>query len=406
MTPDLASTTTVGLSSIGDDIAFERPAGRPLRPDATDRYDQRLEIRVTTKPRLTLVLLLLAASVLPITATAQTAPDRDYWPTDGWMMATPESRGMDPGLLLEADRQARATLPDLSALLVVRDGYLVFEEYYNDHERDEPINVRSITKSVTGALVGIALAEGRLESLDQTIGELIPDRIPADADPRTPDITLRHLLTMTSGWDWDIYADYPTIIASDDWVDLTLSLPVVYEPGTVYAYNTGGSHLLSVIVEEATGRDPADYAEEKLFAPLGIEPGDWQRSPQGERVGGFGLELTARDLAKFGYLYLNNGEWDGEQIVPADYVEAATTYQSAGDSTGLAAYGYQWWVTTTYFAGYPAYFGLGYGSNFVYVVPALDLVVVAAVARRLPPEELRANRPLFENYIIPAVIPS
>ncbi len=361
---------------------------------------------MTAKLRPTLVLLLLAVAMLPAASAAaqSTEIERDYWPTDGWRTASPASQGMDAALLDEADRQVRATLPDLSALLVVRGGRLVFERYYNGQDADEPINVRSITKSVTGALVGIALADGDLENLDQTIGELIPDRILPDADPLTPTITLRHLLTMTSGWAWDIHSDYATIIASDDWVDLTLSLPVAYQPGTYYAYNTGGSHLLSVILEEVTGQDPADYAAERLFTPLGIEPGDWQRSPQGETVGGFGLELTPRDMAKFGYLYLNHGEWDGEQIVPADYVQAATTYQSAGDSTGLASYGYQWWVTVTYAAGYDAYFALGYGGQFIYVVPALDLVVVAAVARRVPPEELRSPRPLIENLIVPAVI--
>ena len=202
---------------------------------------------------------------------------------------------------------------------------------------------------------------------------------------------------MTSGLAWDAATDYPTLIDGDNWVELTLSQPVIGIPGETYVYNSGGSHLLAVILEEVTGRDPLDYGNEKLFGPLGMTPETWARSPQGERIGGFGLELTARDMARFGYLYLNGGIWDGERIVPADWVAASTTWQSTGDATGgWAAYGYQWWVTATN-AGYPAYFALGYGGQHIFVVPDLDLVVVTGIARRVPPAELRTPRYLIES---------
>jgi CubicO group peptidase (beta-lactamase class C family) len=351
--------------------------------------------------RLAMPLLVLLGG-WPFAAAQAEPAARDYWPTDGWREAAPEERGIDRAALNEADRLAASELPDLSALLVVRGGDLVFERYYGGQEADEPVNTRSVTKSVMSALVGIALGEGLLEGLDQTLGELIPDRLPADADPRTADITVEQLLTMTAGWEWDIGSDYQRLIGSDDWVGLTLGLPVVHAPGEVYAYNSGGSHLLSVILEEVTGRATADYAAERLFGPLGIQPGDWEESPQGEASGGFGLELTPRDMAKFGFLYLNGGEWDGEQLVPADYVQASTSYQSAGDATGGAAYGYQWWLTDA--SGYGASFALGYGGQYIYVVPDLDLVVVAAVARRVPGDELRSPRPLIEGVIIPAAV--
>jgi CubicO group peptidase (beta-lactamase class C family) len=324
------------------------------------------------------------------------------WPTRRWPRAEAEEVGLDRSLLLLADERVPIELPDLSALLVIRNGRLVLERTYGDYERNTPLNVRSVTKSVISALVGIALDEGILTGLDQTIGDLIPDRIPAGADPVTPSITLRHLLTMTSGWLWDIYSDYPTVIASDNWVEMTLGLPVAYEPGTYYAYNTGGSHILSVILQAASGQKTADYAADRLFAPLGIGQHEWLESPQGESSGGFGLFLTPREMAKLGYLFLNGGRWEDRQLFSTDYAIAATTYQSAGDSTGLAAYGYQWWVTSVY--GLPAYFALGYGGQYVYVVPALDLIVVTAVHRRLAPEELRAPRPLIDNLIVAAAI--
>jgi len=342
--------------------------------------------------------LLLGSLLLAAPVAAQTVPPvRDGWPTDDWQTGAPERHGVDPATLAAVDARVPDETPDLSELLVVRDGVVVFERSYGGHNAAESIDVRSVTKSVIGALVGIALDEGALSSLDQTVGEVIPDRIPAGADPLVAEITIQQLLTMTSGLAWDNHTDYQTLIASDDWVALTLGLPVVGVPGETYVYNSGGSHLLAVMVAAATGEDPADYAAAKLFGPLGITPGDWARSPQGERIGGFGMKLTARDMAKLGFLFLNDGRWDGEQIVPEEYVRASTTWQSAGDSTGgFAAYGYQWWVTATD-AGYPAYFALGYGGQHIYVVPDLDLVVVAAIERRVAPEELRTPRYLIES---------
>jgi CubicO group peptidase (beta-lactamase class C family) len=292
----------------------------------------------------------------------------------------------------------------VTGFVVVRNGYIIHERYFHeDYGRTGPVRVRSVTKSVTGALIGIALEEGYIESLDQPIGELIPDKIPDGADPLTPTITVRNLLTMTAGWQWDIGSDYPRLIASENWLEYTLSQPVVHQPGTYYAYNSGGSHVLSVILTEVTGQDTADYAQEKLFTPMGIKRPVWQRSPQDEAVGGFGLELTARQMSKFGYLFLNRGRWDQEQLVPADYVDAATTYQSEGDSTGLANYGYQWWVTQAY--GMPTYFALGFGSQYLYVAPDRDLVVVVVKGFDDPPAVVTASRPLIENYVLAAAAP-
>jgi CubicO group peptidase (beta-lactamase class C family) len=254
-----------------------------------------------------------------------------------------------------------------------------------------------VTKSVTGTLAGAALRSGLLSGLEQTVGESIPHRIPEDADPLVAEVTLWQWLTMTSGLQWDAYGDWQRLLSAPDWVAMTLGLPVVGIPGQTYVYNTGGSHVLGVTVAEAAGKPLEEYADEVLFRPLGIAPGDWMRSPQGEVSAGSGLELTARDMLKLGYLYLRNGEWDGEQVVDPEYAAAATTWQSAGDATGAwAGYGYQWWITATN-AGFPAYFALGYGGQHVFVVPALDLVVIAAISRRLDAEELRTPRYLIES---------
>jgi CubicO group peptidase (beta-lactamase class C family) len=347
---------------------------------------------------------LLASTIalaLPTVARAQDAAgiERPYWPTARWKRDEPEDQGIDPGLLSEADAYIEANMPDVTGFVVVRGGYVVHELYRGErYGRNDPVRVRSVTKSVTGALIGIALGEGHLESLDQTLGELIPERIPAGSDPLNQTVTVRHLLTMTGGWAGNIGNEYQRLIGSDNWVEYTLSQPFAYLPGEFYAYNSGGSHLLSVILAEVTGQDTADYAQEKLFDPLGIKRPKWQRSPQDEAVGGFGLELSPRNMAKIGYLHLNNGVWDGEQIIPADYVAAATSYQSAGDATGYAAYGFQWWVIES--DPLRSYFALGFGSQYIYVAPERDLVVVFVKGCDDPPPFVSISRPVIESYVV------
>ena len=343
-----------------------------------------------------------AAAALPAIGYAQVPGGP--WPTEGWSVAEPADHGVDASLLADVDTRAVDEVPAISALLAVRHGYLIFERYYNGLMAEDPINVRSVTKSVTSTLAGVALRTGLLSGLDARTGDLIPDRIPAGHDPRVEDTTLWQWLTMTSGLQWDAYGDWQRLLDAPDWVAMTLGLPVVGIPGETYVYNTGGSHVLGVIVAAAAGKPLEEYAEEVLFTPLGIRPGDWMRSPQGEVSAGSGLELTARDMAKLGYLYVRNGVWDGQQIITPEYAQQATTWQSAGDSTGgWANYGYQWWVTATN-AGHPAYFALGYGGQHIFVVPALDLVVVAGIERRVTGDELRTPRYLIES-IAAACIP-
>ena len=199
----------------------------------------------------------------------------DYWPTTGWRAADPEEHGVDPFALDAVDMRAPDEVPALSALLAVRNGYLVFERYYGGQDPETPINVRSVTKSVTGTLAGAALRQGLLHGLEQTVGETIPERIPAGADPRVADITLWQWLTMTSGLQWDAVGDWQRLLAAPDWVAMTLGLPVVGIPGEMYVYNTGGSHVLGVTVAKAAGKPLERYAEDVLFRPLGITPGNW-----------------------------------------------------------------------------------------------------------------------------------
>ena len=180
----------------------------------------------------------------------------------------------------------------------------------------------------------------------------------------------------------------------------TLDRPLASHPGTHFTYNTGLSQVLAAILTKITQVPMSRFARERLFQPLGIRTAPWETDPQGLTIGGFGLSLTVQDLAKFGYLYLNGGQWEGQQIVPVTYVHASTTVWSAGGFPEENPYGYHWWVTNE--AGYPSFFAAGYGGQYLYVVPELATIVVTTAKYELPPEET-LDRDLITNFVLPAV---
>jgi CubicO group peptidase (beta-lactamase class C family) len=365
------------------------------------------------------------------TATSQAAAapvQRDYWPTAGWRTTAPAEQGMDPAVLDELDTKVPDFYPQVRSVLVVRHGYLVYEHYWQGVKVTDGHDVRSVTKSFVSALVGIALGEGKLKGLDQTVEELLADHLPATADPRLRQVSLEQLLTMTSGLAGDDSslggddAISDRMLESRDWVRHILSRRLETAPGESWAYSSSTSQLLSAIVADATGQSTLAFARAKLFGPLGIATDNaleltirhwpptpaelgayeqatvaWPRDPQGYHFGFGGLRLPARELAKFGYLYLNGGRWDGTQVVPADHVAASTRPQS--DPSGDPAdYGYQWWVTSQY--GHPSFFAQGYGGQLIWVDPRLDLV---AVITSDADQERNDARNLVGESIIPAI---
>lgn len=348
--------------------------------------------------------LLTMAGALAVERRQTTlAQERATVPDPDWTLVDPSQVGLSGAQLDAAGAYAAVTMPDITGIVVVRQNGLAYERYFGDiYGIDVPIDVRSITKCVTGTLVGMAIDDGVL-SLGSTIGETIPDLIPDGADPHTSSITIEHLLTMSAGWAWDIHADWGTLTAVPNWTELTLGLPVIYEPGTFYAYNTGGSHLLGVITQTVVGMDLDDYADRRLWAPLGIDKPEWRRAPEGIVSGGSGVRLTPRDAGKFGLLSLRNGQWGEQSLISDAWFPEATRFHLQGDSTGYAGYGLHWWVVD-YDNGFHAYFGLGFGSNYVYVVPALDLVVVVLKGFETPPVSISIVRPFIEEWILPAVI--
>jgi CubicO group peptidase (beta-lactamase class C family) len=354
---------------------------------------------------------------------------RDYWPTNGWRTAPPKAQGMDPDVLAAIPGNVASLHPEVRSVLVVRHGYLVYERYWQGMTASDSNDVQSVTKSVVSALVGIALGEGKLKGLDQTVGELLARHLPPDADPRLARVTLEQLLTMTSG----LAGDDPSLGgdphisqrqgASRDWIRHILGRRLATNPGTSFAYSSATSQLLSAVVADATGQSTLAFARARLFGPLGIAsakapapvfvahpspaavkayeraPVAWPTDPQGYQLGFSLLKLPSRDLAKFGYLYLNGGRWDATQVIPAGYVAASTRPHSTPPPDGPGeSYGYQWWVSSQ--AGHPSYLAHGRDGQLIEVVPDLDLVVVIT-------SDAHQNRndagELVSQAIIPAV---
>src|SRR5210317_1834236 len=261
-------------------------------------------------------------------AVCEQPKKREYWPTSGWKTSIPEQQGMDSAKLLIADEFIQNRLADAFSLLIVKNGYLVFEKYYSWGSPEKYAVVHSVTKSVTSALIGIALDKGYLNSVDQKLIEFFPEYITDESDPRKKEISLKHLLTMSAGFRWnDRGPSMRNWYYSSDWVKFAVQLPQENNPGDIFNYNSSTSHLLSVILSKSTKTSTLDFAKQNLFEPLGIQSAYWHQDPQGYYIGGFGLGLSARDLAKFGFLYLNNGYWNGQSIVSASWVKESTGQQ-------------------------------------------------------------------------------
>ncbi len=348
------------------------------------------------------VITLLASSLsLSVAQESPTALRTDYWPTDQWETATPEEHQMDGQLLADMLTTVSSTPANfLHSVLVIRHGYIVSEAYYPPYTIARKHEIYSVTKSVVSTLAGIAVDQGYISSLDQPVLSFFPDRTFENVDERKQAMTLRHLITMQSGLDWG-EAKENEINGTQDWVAFVMNTPMRAEPGTEFYYCTGCSHVVSAIIQQATGTTTRDFADQVLFAPLGISDILWKIDPLDISTGGTGLRLRPRDMAKIGYLFLHNGEWDGQTIISPEWVQAATSTQVEADvpmATGVELdYGYMWWT----FPRLKAYLALGYDGQIIVNVPELDLEVVMTASVGAAGYDAIFN--LIETYIIPAV---
>jgi CubicO group peptidase (beta-lactamase class C family) len=313
-------------------------------------------------------LAVLAVVLIPRHFGPAQLSSESYWPAQGWRTSTPEKQGFDAGKLAEGLEALRES--GLNSLLIVRNGYVVLDAYVYPYDNTIPHKLASVTKSVMTTLIGIAVDQGRIQ-LDQPLVSFFPNRAIANLDARKERITVRHLVRMRNGFASGCLAgDEPTLNAmraNPDWVQAALDRKMAQEPGTRFCYDSPGMHLLSAILQEATGMTSLDFARQTLFEPLGIREVFWQSDPQGYTRGWGDLYLTPQDAAKIGYLWLNNGVWEGTQIVSAAWVADSVQPHSQGAMDG---YGYGWWVSAD------SYYALGRGGQNIRAYPSYNAIVV------------------------------
>jgi len=272
------------------------------------------------------------------------------------------------GLLEEAKR-----IEQLQAVVVARNGEVIAEQGYRGHTPDGSTNIKSASKSIVSALVGIAIDKGLLEGPDQRIAPLLERDLPANADPRLRQVTIGNLLSMQAGLGRTSGPNYGRWIASPNWVRAALAMPFDDEPGGAMLYSTGSTHLLSAILTRVGGRSTLELARDWLGPVEGFRIGSWDRDPQGIYIGGNQMAMTTRSLLAFGELYRNGGKaQDGTQVLSQKWIDASWTPRTASRFTG-DGYGYGWFLREE--AGHDVHYGWGFGGQMIYVVPALGLTV-------------------------------
>lgn len=279
-------------------------------------------------------------------ASAASQSPSSHSPADTWATATPEEVGMDAQVLEEL--VAFGASQEMDSLVITRHGRLVREAYFGGFQAEHRHRLNSATKGVVAALVGVAVAQGKISGTDAPVLGFFPGRVLAQRDAAKEAITLQHLLDMTSGLDWQEpltggrVASLIGLRSSADWVQYVLDRPMAQLPGTGFNYNSGNSHLLAAILERQTGMPLKDYAQQQLLVPLGITDVAWETDPQGLYTGGFGLHMRTRDMARLALLYLRGGEWNGCQLVPRDWI-ARVFVPGVSMGMGPIQYADQWW---------------------------------------------------------------
>ena len=341
--------------------------------------------------------ILISAGLVGCGPSAEDLEAVDYTPLPGddWEVSSPIEQGLDPTLVAELYLNA-AELETLYGLLVVRNGHLIAEGYFNGGSVEQKAFMASATKSLTSALVGIALDQGCLSGVDQKMIDFFPEFANQLADPRKEQITIRDLLQMRSGYVWEERTSpyMEAFFASRGyWLPFIAEFPLTSDPGTEFGYSNLTSHLLGVIVARGCGTDLKSYAQEYLFSPIGAEVGDWSQDADGYYYGAHGSLLTARDRAKFGLLYLNDGEYEGNQVISADFVEDSLERYSeniniSGWIPGITSrvgyyrdlgYGYQWWSARV--GDHQFNYAAGHGGNQIILLDELDMVIVTTADR-------------------------
>jgi CubicO group peptidase (beta-lactamase class C family) len=319
----------------------------------------------------------------------------DY-PNGEWPSTDPGLQGIDSGAIEDMHQKiGRERLP-VHSFLLVRNGFLVWEQYFSGYNRDVKHALDACTMSVVSALAGIAVQDGFLQGVDQKVLDFFPEK-QEQAGDNLRRLTVGHLLTMTAGHTPSLAPDPAE--SGKNWTEEFFQQPFAFDPGLVFHSDPLAPHMLSAVVQRATAKSAADYLREKLFEPMGIRDFTWPADSQGVCFGNAHLELRPIDMAKFGHLYVSGGEWNGRQLVPRGWVEQSTA-KSADTAKRNAAekfgYGCLWWMNG--FEGYSAH---GEGGQYIFVIPGLD--VVAVYTGGFDAKTFTTPYNLMQTYIIPAI---
>ncbi len=350
-----------------------------------------------------MVFLMITMAPTQVYSNAQVNTPRNYWPTDEWRNSTPEEQGLASNTLNRIDEVINEEDIEVHSVIIIKNGYIVYEKYYNYWTQYMAHTIQSCTKSFMSALIGIAIDQGYIDNVSQPILDFFPEYTIDNWDQRKENITLFHLLTMSSGLEFhevDIPYEEPendlfAMYRSDDMWEYVLDRPMEYNPGEHWSYNSGGIELLGGVIEKTTGYSIIDFAEEFLFNPIGIDYYTWWQVPASGQYGcGGGLSLKPRDMARFGYLYLNEGNWNGTQVVSSVWVNVSTKMYF--DTGSWYQYGYTWWGVP----GYSFYEATGHYEQKIFVIPEEDIVVV--FTGNIQDEDWHPSDYFVIEYVIPA----
>jgi CubicO group peptidase (beta-lactamase class C family) len=400
-------------------------------------------LKITTISILSLIILLILLMTIGIVITntpqmqriSYEPVDPAYWPTQEWQISTPEELGMASAELLEMvefyeEQHLKNEKILIDSITIVRNGYIVADIYFNPlFPKDTKHMIHSCTKSIMSALIGIAIEEGYIESVDVPVFDIFDDKNIENTDTRIKTLTLKHLLAMQTGlhsqdsylYQWKGLFKMQT---TDDWTEYVLNLPLEAEPGARFDYSNMASFLLSAIIKKTTGIDTLSFAREHLFDPLEIKDIQWEKSPMGIDIGWARMWLKPHDMARIGLLYLQKGKWEGQQIIPDRWIEESLTahsfpkkyryvYNEKGKVdrmtsgglwmfTNLArpfadGYGYQWWLDKS-----GMFSAIGGGGQFIIVVPKENLVVV--FTSKLSGQDAFFPAKLLKKFILPSIV--
>jgi len=337
---------------------------------------------------------------------------RNYRPTTEWQAVNPETLNMDSGKLSELEPVILSGYSNINGIVVVKAGNIVYEKYFNGYGPNDTFHVASVTKSIISALIGIAIDARFIEHTDQKVLDFFPEYVPDAVDKQKREITIRHLLTMTVPYPFEDWQEpLENMCIQPDWTKYILDIMGQNGHIGAFKYSTAGAHLLSAIITRSTGKSAREFANERLFSPIGIKEipnhemkafgfddlfgknvKGWVNDPQHHSTGGWGLTLNPRDMARFGLLYLRRGIWDNNRIISKTWID-----ESIAKTPNH--YGYMWWLREE--NGVSAYSALGDGGNVICCIPEKDLVVAIASEFMMNP---RDRWTLIKESVIPSIM--